>query len=215
MCAKLTKINPEKNKEIELLVKQGLIVNLYAREKALLEQKSKKTKMNSIELNHLFIFPLKTCAGSYHDSESNFNKIITFLNNNLPVGYLENIFNPTYHIPAIGIYNSITNQLIGLGLGRKNRLLLLNAEGLIEKKAANYLKKMKQYDIMGRIDQIIKNLEELGSAHYNLEYTVEDWENLTTEQEELNTEIEMMIEALNEEIPTLSIDICDLSPFDF
>ncbi len=212
---KIDKTKTEFDNEILDLVKKSIVFDLYGDPESLAFYKSKISKLPPEYKSHLFIFPLKAHGGGYHDSEDNYNAIIQLLNKKLIKGFQDHIFPPFQHAPIVGIFNSVTNQFIAFGLGRNNRSFVFNAEGLTEKQADNYLKKFKKYDVAERIDSIFSNFEALGDTHRELEENVEDWEDLTDDQMEMQTDLENMIESIKEDIPTLSGEITDISPCDF
>jgi hypothetical protein len=215
---KVNKVDKTKTEfvyEILDLVKKGIVFDLYGNPELLTSYKLKISKLAPEYRSHLFIFPLKSNGGGYHDTENNYNTIIQVLSKKLKKGFQDHIFPPFQHSPIVGIFNSVTNQFIAFGLGRKNRSFVFNAEGLTGKQEDNYLKKFKKYDVAGRIDSIFSNFEELGNIHRDLEEDVEDWENLTDDQIEMQEDIEYMIESIKEDIPTLSGEISDISPCDF
>lgn len=197
------------------LARQGIVFDLYGRPELLTSYEAEIAKLPPEYRSHLYIFPLISHGGGYHDTENNYNAIMQILSKKLKKGFQAHIFPPLQHSPTVGVFNSVSNQFIAFGLGRKNRFFVYNAEGLTGKQHDNYLKQIKKYDVAGRIDDVFSNFEELGNVHRNLEEDVEDWDNLTDDQMEMQSEVRDMIEIIKEDIPTLSGEISDISPFDF
>jgi hypothetical protein len=69
-------------------------------------------------LDHLFAIPFKSYNKEVVD------KVFKFLDKQIIVDYKDSMFRASMHHPVIGIYNSKTNELLGIGIGRKNRIFI-------------------------------------------------------------------------------------------
>lgn len=205
-------------KKLENLIKDGIAFNLYRNESLLEdgnyyneEMLNKLTKKKGKEfLDHLYAF-------AYVNYESNKNvnkKMFSFLDEKIGKGYKDVLFQKGKHHPIILIYNSSINKVIGIGVGRKNRIFILKYD---EPKTATInddISYFTKLDFANVISKIIKDLEETMGYHYDRCALSED-ELETNIEFELNENMDDAFYNVKIAIPTLPEDMGIISPGDF
>jgi hypothetical protein len=71
-------------------------------------------------LDHLYVFSYS----HYKESETANERMFSFLDLEIGDGYKDVLFKKGKHHTNIIIYNSILNKVIGIGVGRKNRIFV-------------------------------------------------------------------------------------------
>jgi hypothetical protein len=143
-------------------------------------------------------------------------ELTTFFNVEFGNKDWQNVVYPEFfHRPTIGIYNAGSQELIALGLGRKDRIFTVGLNFKNNKKThltslnEKQLNTFTQYDYANLIKRIMNRFEEIGSLHEDSCYT-DDEEVRDGLINEMNEEIEI----LRELIPSIP-EIDELSPGDF
>jgi hypothetical protein len=125
------------------------------------------------------------------------------------------VYSEFNHKPTLGIYNAGSQELIALGLGRKDRIFTIGINFKNNKKThltslnEKQLNTFTQYDYADLIKGIMTRFEEIGSLHEDSCYTDDD-----EVRDGLMNEMNEEIEILRELIPSIP-DIDELSPGDF
>ena len=96
------------------------------------------------------------------------NKIFEFLNEKMPKGYYEVMFKKGFYHPHIGIYNAVKNDLIGIGIGRKNYLFVNSPNEDLD--VSNYrnadeFAQFTEMDFGNVVTSLIDSLEEAADYH--------------------------------------------------
>ena len=205
-------------KKLENLIKDGIAFNLY-RNESLLEDRNyyneemlnKLTKKKGKEfLDHLYAF-------AYVNYESNKivnKKVFSFLSAQIGIGYKGVLFEKGKHHPKILIYNSSINKVIGIGVGRNNNVFVLKYDPPKSSKNESDIAYFTKLDFANVIKNIISDLQETMSYHYDRCALSED--DLETNVEfELNENMDDAFYNVKIAIPTLPDDMGDISPGDF
>ena len=116
------------------------------------------------------------------------------------------------HNPLIGIYNSVKNQLIGIGLGRKNDVFVVSNDGSIDKDNIDEL--FCELDHAKVVETLIGRLSTWGTAHL----TVSGYYGDVDEDEafEAEDDLESSVEIIRRDyLPSFPEHATDISPCDF
>ena len=204
-------------KKIEKLLNDGILFNLY-RNKNLLEDGNYYDesilnefliKYGNEYLDHLYAF-----ADSKYLSDKTANEMFSFLDEKIGKGYKDVLFQKGKHHPIILIYNSSINKVIGIGVGRKNRIFILKYD---EPKTATInddISYFTKLDFANVISKIIKDLEQTMNYHYDLCALDED-ENESDIASEISENMDSSFYNIKIAIPTISDEMGDISPGDF
>lgn len=201
-----------KTMELNELIEMGVIVNLYKNPKMWDEETyfSKEDleiyeSEEGIEfLDHLYSLPFKS------PEKDKIEMVFSFLDNRIGTAYRDKMFQPNRHAPAIGIYNSITNHLLTIGIGRKNRIFIQSTDESITEH--NY-SKFSNHDHLNVVSKIAEYLENAADYQMRIMEAIddEDQESESEYSESLDEAIDNLIKA----VPLLSNWMGDLSPGDF
>jgi hypothetical protein len=214
LCEGLPKASKEMNMNSELnkLIELGVITNLY-RSPAMWEDEAYYDESdlelteseNGIEfLDHLYSMPFKSPA------KDKVELVHLFLVKQIGIGYRSSMFQNGSHAPAIGIYNSITNELLAIGIGRKNRIFILSTDKSITDQ--NY-SQFSDLDYLSVVRRIVEYLETAADYQLRVMEAIEeeDQESELAYSESLDEAIGNLVKA----VPLLSNWMGDLSPGDF
>ena len=198
---------------LQELIDEGIAVNFYRNPKMLdalsyFESEAEITdnvkKYGSMFLDHLFAIPFKS------DTKEVVDKVFKFLDKQLTVDYKSLMFQSGMHHPTIGIYNAASNELLGLGIGRKNRIFFVSTVGSINDQ--NYTS-FSNFDYCKVISTTKWFLERAADAQIGIMDAIEEGD---SESEEDNSkELEEVMNDLLIAYPYLPSSIADLSPGDF
>ena len=202
----------EINTELNKLIEMGVIVNLY-KSPQMWEDDAyySQSDLESIEsdygiefLDHLYSMPFKS------PQKDKVEMVFSFLDKQIGEGYKEIMFQSNRHAPAIGIYNSITNELLGIGIGRKNRIFIVSTDKSITNQ--NY-SQFSEHDHLNIVSRIVEYLESAVDYQLRVMEAIddEDQESESEYSESLDEAIDNLIKA----VPLLSNWMGDLSPGDF
>ena len=157
--------------ELKSLEEQNIAHNFYSKEEFEEDCYEKSTFMEWDESygvayrNHLygFIFDINS-KGDFS------NLMFKFFDKCLGDEYKKRMFyvdgGMPKHNPLIGIYNSIKNQLIGIGLGRKNRIFIVSNDGSINEN--NIVELFCELDHAEVVETLIRRLSTWGQAHLTI-----------------------------------------------
>jgi uncharacterized protein (TIGR02145 family) len=201
------------SKGLQELIDEGIAVNFYRNPKMLKtlyyfnnedQIKENVKKYGSMFLDHLFAIPFKS------DTKEVVDKVFKFLDKQLTVDYKSLMFQSGMHHPAIGIYNAASNELLGLGIGRKNRIFFVSTVNSINDQ--NY-QSFSNFDYCEVISTTKWLLERAADAQIGIMDAIEEGD---SESEEDNSkELEEVMNDLLIAYPYLPSSIADLSPGDF
>ena len=201
------------SKGLQELIDEGIAVNFYRNPKMLDalyyfnnedQIKENVKKYGSMFLDHLFAIPFKS------DTKEVVDKVFKFLDKQLTVDYKSLMFKPGMHHPAIGIYNAASNELLGLGIGRKNRVFF---ESTVESINDQNYSSFSNFDYCEVISTTKWLLERAADAQIGIMDAIEEGD---SESEEDNSkELEEVMNDLLIAYPYLPSSIADLSPGDF
>ncbi len=201
------------SKGLQELIDEGIAVNFYRNPKMLDtlyyfinedQIKENVNKYGSMFLDHLFAIPFKS------DTKEVVDKVFKFLDKQLTVDYKSLMFKPGMYHPAIGIYNAASNELLGLGIGRKNRIFFESTVNSINDQ--NY-QSFSKFDYCQVINTTSWLLERAADAQIGIIDAIEEGD---SESEEDNSkELEEVMNDLLIAYPYLPSSIADLSPGDF
>ena len=201
------------SKGLQELIDEGIAVNFYRNPKMLdalyyFNNEDQITenvnKYGSMFLDHLFAIPFKS------DTKEVVDKVFKFLDKQLTVDYKSLMFQLGMHHPAIGIYNAASNELLGLGIGRKNRIFFVSTVNSINDQ--NY-QSFSKFDYCSVINTTSWLLERAADAQIGIMDAIEEGD---SESEEDNSkELEEVMNDLLIAYPYLPSSIADLSPGDF
>jgi hypothetical protein len=126
------------------------------------------------------------------------------------VDYKNLMFKPGMHQPVIGIFNAKSNELLGIGIGRKNRIFFASTDTSINDQ--NY-RTFSKFDHCNVIGAIVNILESAADAQLGIMEAIDDGDSESEEDysETLDKEIDNLLVAY----PYLPNSIADLSPGDF
>ena len=197
---------------LQELIDEGIAVNLYRNPKMYeddcyyleSELQSKIKEYGSMFLDHLFAIPFKS------GTKGVVNKVFEFLDKQLKVDYKSLMFKPEKHHPVIGIFNSKSNELLGVGIGRKNRIFFVSTDKTINDQ--NY-RTFSKFDYCNVIGALVSVLENAADAQLGIMFAIENGDSESEEEysESLDKEIDNLLIAY----PKLPNSIGDLSPGDF
>lgn len=204
--------------KIEKLLNDGIIFNLYRNKKTLEDGNYYDesilneflTKYGNKYLDHLYAF----AYSPYLSNKIANKKMFSFLDAQIGKGYKDVLFQKGKHHPNILLYNSAINKVIGIGVGRKNRIFILKYD---EPKTATInddISYFTKLDFANIISKIIKDLEETMDYHYDLCALDED-ENESDIASEISENMDSSFYNIKIAIPTISDEIGDISPGDF
>lgn len=197
--------------KLKTLLDQQLVFNLY-RNEALITEAGLYSEDDLIEWeakhgdafrDHLYAFNLKGIGSE---------KIFDFLNEKMPKGYYEVMFEAGMHHPIIGIYNSAKNELIGIGIGRKNNLFITTPGGLIKN---DELAPFTEMDYGNVVSSLIDSLEEAANYHWDSANVDNEDEDADDQQSIYAEEMDVAYNLIPIAIPTMPDSIGDVSPGDF
>lgn len=200
------------SKGLQELIDEGIAVNLYRNPKMYEDEvyfseselQSTIKESGSMFLDHLYALPFK----SY--TEEVVDKVFKFLDKQLNVDYKSLMFKPGMHHPVIGIFNAKSNELLGVGIGRKNRIFFVSTVESINDQ--NY-RTFSKFDHCNVIGAIVNILESAADAQLGIMEAIDDGDSESEEDysETLDKEIDNLLIAY----PYLPNSIADLSPGDF
>jgi len=200
------------SKGLQELIDEGIAVNLYRNPKMYeddcyyleSELQSKIKEYGSMFLDHLFAIPFKS------GTKGVVNKVFEFLDKQLKVDYKSLMFKPEKHHPVIGIFNTKSNELLGVGIGRKNRIFFVSTDKTINDR--NY-RTFSKFDYCNVIGALVNVLENAADAQLGIMFAIENGDSESEEEysESLDKEIDNLLIAY----PKLPNSIGDLSPGDF
>ena len=201
------------SKGLQELIDEGIAVNLYRNPKMLKtlyyfvneDQITENVKKyGSMFLDHLFAIPFKS------DTKGVVDKVFKFLDQQLSVDYKSLMFKPGMHHPVIGIFNAASNELLGFGIGRKNRIFF---ESTVESINDQNYTSFSNFDYCEVISTTKWLLERAADAQIGIMDAIEEGD---SESEEDNSkELEEVMNDLLIAYPNLPNSIGDLSPGDF
>jgi hypothetical protein len=116
------------------------------------------------------------------------------------------------HNPLIGIYNSIKNQLIGIGLGRKNDVFIVSNDGSINKDNIDEL--FCELDHAEVVETLIRRLSTWGVAQLTISgyYGDVDEDDAFEAEGDLDSNVSII---RRDYLPSFPEDPTDISPCDF
>ena len=197
---------------LEKLVEKGAIRNLYRSPKMYAEgdyfiasdiDRWQKEEGSDF-LDHLYAFPF-----SSYDSQI-VEEVCAFLDETVGKGYRDILNEPGKHNSNIGFYNSKTNSVLGLGVGRKNRVFVLCTDKEI---GNSNISDFSSLDYGGVVETIYELLQ---SAAINHEQMCE-----AINEEDEDGEFEYMklmrddFGKVHLAIPNLKSEFGEISPSDF
>lgn len=200
------------NKGLQELIDEGIAVNLYRNPKMLetlyyfvneAEITENVKKYGSMFLDHLFAIPFKS------DTKGVVDKVFKFLDKQLKVDYKSLMFKTGLHHPVLGIYNAASNELLGLGIGRKNRIFFVSTVKTINDQ--NYTS-FSNFDYCKVISTTKWLLERAADAQIGIMDAIEEGD--SESEEDYSKSLEESMNDLLIAYPNLPNSIGDLSPGD-
>lgn len=200
-------------KGLQELIDEGIAVNLYRQPKLFdayyyfadkSELPSAIKEHGSMFLDHLYAIPFKS------DTKGVVDKVFKFLDKQLSVDYKSLMFKSGMHHPVIGIFNAKTNELLGLGIGRKNRIFFVSTVESINDQ--NY-QSFSKLDYCKVITTTYYLLEKAADAQIGIMDAIEAGDRES--EEDYSQALEEAMEDLLSAYPYLPSSIADLSPGDF
>ena len=194
------------------LIDEGIAINLYRNPGMYkddifyseLDLHSNIKTYGSMFLDHLFAIPFKSYNKEVVD------KVFKFLDKQIIVDYKDSMFRASTHHPAIGIYNSKTNELLGIGIGRKNRIFINSTDKSINDQ--NY-KTFSKLDHSNVIITIVNLLTIAADAQISIMEAIDDGD--SESEADYSESLDDAIDNLLIAYPNLPNSISDLSPGDF
>ena len=194
------------------LIDEGIAINLYRNPGMYKDDiyysesdlHSNIKTYGSMFLDHLFAIPFKSYNKEVVD------KVFKFLDKQIIVDYKDSMFRASMHHPAIGIYNSKTNELLGIGIGRKNRIFINSTDKTINDQNYNIFSK---FDHSNVISTIVNLLTIAADSQISIMEAIDDGD--SESEAEYSDSLDEAIENLLIAYPNLSNSIGDLSPGDF
>jgi hypothetical protein len=167
-------------------------------------------------LDHLYAIPLTTY------DEGNDELIYSFLEEQVGEEFVKNNIRekrgPDWvHRPTLGVYNSITNNIICFGVGRKNRVFIHCSDPNIDDDE-DKIDTFSSLDYLDLVSEIYGSVTEFADAHSLIvdPYLDDDGEPIMPDGEEDTQEtVDWMVEKLSIIYPKGKTDPSDLSPGDF
>jgi hypothetical protein len=212
------------SKKLENLIKEGLAINLYSHPEMYLKENYwyKKSDIDRLVteygnefLDHLYAIPLKT----YNESDAEL--IYSFLEEQVGEDFVKNNIREKQgewlHRPNFGIYNSITNNIICFGVGRKNRVFIHCSDPNINDDE-NKIDTFSSLDYFDLVSEIYGSLTEFADAHSLIvdPYLDDDGEPIIPDGEEDPEEtVDWMVTKFSIIYPKGKTEPSDLSPGDF
>ena len=197
---------------LQELIDEGIAVNLYRNPRMLdtlyyfvneAEITENVKKYGSMFLDHLFAIPFKS------DTKGVVDKVFKFLDKQLKVDYKSLMFKTGLHHPVLGIYNAATNELLGLGIGRKNRIFFVSTVKTINDQ--NYTS-FSNFDYCKVISTTKWLLERAADAQIGIMDAIEEGD--SESEEDYSKSLEESMNDLLIAYPNLPNSIGDLSPGD-
>ena len=198
---------------LQELIDEGIAVNFYRNPKMLdalsyFENEAEITdnvkKYGSMFLDHLFAIPFKS------DTKEVVDKVFKFLDKQLTVDYKSLMFQSGMHHPTIGIFNAASNELLGLGIGRKNRVFFESTVNSINDQ--NYYT-FSSFDYCKVIVVTNSLLQKAADAQIGIMDAIEEGD--SESEEDYSKSLEDSMQDLLIAYPHLPSSIADLSPGDF
>ena len=198
---------------LQKLIDEGIAVNFYRNPKMLdalsyFENEAEITdnvkKYGSMFLDHLFAIPFKS------DTKDVVDKVFKFLDKQLTVDYKSLMFQSGMHHPTIGIFNAASNELLGLGIGRKNRVFFESTVNSINDQ--NYYT-FSSFDYCKVIVVTNSLLQKAADAQIGIMDAIEEGD--SESEEDYSKSLEDSMQDLLIAYPYLPSSIADLSPGDF
>ena len=148
--------------DLDDLISENLAYNLYGNGNLWGWSKKDFEQWDEIGLGYRnYLYGMSFDIQNKKDFSSNLFK---FFNKHLAEGYQSSMFREGWHHhPVIGIYNLIDNQLIGFGLGRKNRLFTVTSGRSIDKR--NLAESFCKLDHGKVVEKLQSTLDEIGEYH--------------------------------------------------
>lgn len=199
-------------KSIEQLVENGVLTNLYRSPKMYAEgdyfiasdiDRWQKEEGSDF-LDHLYAFPFSS------DDSQIVEEVCAFLDETVGKGYRDLLNEPGTYPSNIGIYNSKTNNVLGIGVGSKNRVFVLCTDKEI---GHSNISDFSLLDYGGVVENIYEFLQ---SAAINHEQMCE-----AINEEDEDGEFEYMklmrddFGKVHLAIPNLKSEFGEISPSDF
>ena len=197
---------------LQELIDAGIAINLYRNPGMYNDDiyysesdlKSNISEFGNMFLDHLFAIPFKSYNKEVVD------KVFKFLDKQIIVDYKDSMFRASMHHPVIGIYNSKTNELLGIGIGRKNRIFINSTDKTINDQ--NY-KSFSKFDYSNVIFTIVNLLTIAADAQISLMEAIDDGD--SESEADYSESLDDAINNLLIAYPNLPNSISDLSPGDF
>lgn len=144
------------------------------------------------------------------------NPVFEFFDKCFKEDYKQNMFyfegGLQKHNPLIGIYNSIKNQLVGIGLGRNNDVFVVSNDASI--KRDNIKDLFCELDHAEVVETLIRRLSTWGTAHLTLNGYYGDVDE--DEKYEAEDDLESNVEIIRRDyLPLFPTNATDISPCDF
>ncbi len=197
---------------LQELIDEGIAVNLYRNPRMLdtlyffaneAEITENVKKYGSMFLDHLFAIPFKS------DTKGVVDKVFKFLDKQLKVDYKSLMFKTGLHHPVLGIYNAASNELLRLGIGRKNRIFFVSTVKTINDQ--NYTS-FSNFDYCKVISTTKWLLERAADAQIGIMDAIEEGD--SESEEDYSKSLEESMNDLLIAYPNLPNSIGDLSPGD-
>jgi hypothetical protein len=197
---------------LQELIDEGIAVNLYRNPRMYEDDvyysesdiKSNTSTFGNMFLDHLFAIPFK----SYNDEVV--DKVFKFLDKQVKVDYKSFMFKPSMHQPVIGIYNAKSNELLGIGIGRKNRIFFASTNDSINDQ--NY-QTFSKFDHSNVISTIVNYLTRAADSQIGIMDAIDDGD--SESEADYSVTLDDSIDNLLIAYPNLPNSIGDLSPGDF
>lgn len=168
--------------------------------------------------NHLYGFIFPSPNGDA-ESEQSKEAILRFFEEQFKgIAFGDAVYPAFGHRPTIGIYNALNNELIAIGLGRKNRVFTLgfnlnkSKEPIVTSISEKQLNYFTRFDYANITPVMIQRLEDIGSLHEEAS-SIDVEEDGEDERDQLFEDMNDYIGAIRDLIPTTP-DIDELSPGD-